>query len=598
MKIKKKRKKSLDLINFVEKSIRQKNLFKPNQALLLTVSGGQDSICLLLIFFQLKNQWNWKLKILYCNHLWQKDSFYSLFHLFKVTFFLKIPFCFGITLEKIFSEQKARNWRFFLFERVNGFYNYHYILTGHSASDRIETGFFKIFKGSSPKGISFFDWTKSFSIQKNYKPNKKEIVFGDGTRKKLLYEARPFIENKNNKLNIKKKFLITDLTCKYKKNNTDRKYIINFKKSEFKNKGNDRNEFLILSKRKLRQNYLFLKTLLESLFFTNKRIIKKIGFPISPVTQGKEFNFAKLIGKSFLYLEQLSTNKKSLKQKLKRKTLYTNRRLVKSGSRNSRANFISPNFKIFYKKTFNLKFRLNLIFLYKEKFLFSEQNSTGFSYKISLSTLSHEKQKQKNLRLFVQNLNSTFLKYEFLSHSKVGIKLPFTRKKNNQISFYSLSINNYFYNSNFLIARPLFALTRFDIKKLCNLWELPLYPDHSNQSLNFCRNRIRNQILPSLRIFFNPQIDYTFYRFIDIMNEEQKHLDFLAIRLIESILKDNTFVVTLETSLFKNLPKPIKRRTLKLFLEFFISKRINFIHVEKLLQLVEQNVQIKSLKVD
>ena len=82
------------------------------------------------------------------------------------------------------------------------------------------------------------------------------------------------------------------------------------------------------------------------------------------------------------------------------------------------------------------------------------------------------------------------------------------------------------------------------------------------------------------------------------MNEEQKHLDFLAIRLIESILKDNTFVVTLETSLFKNLPKPIKRRILKLFLEFFISKRINFIDVEKLLQLVEQNVQIRSLKLD
>jgi hypothetical protein len=80
------------------------------------------------------------------------------------------------------------------------------------------------------------------------------------------------------------------------------------------------------------------------------------------------------------------------------------------------------------------------------------------------------------------------------------------------------------------------------------------------------------------------------------MNEEQKHLDFLAIRLIESILKDNTFVVTLENSLLKNLPKPIKRRILKLFLEFFISKRINFIHVEKLLQLVEQNVQIRSLK--
>ena len=411
MKIKEKRKKSLDLINFVEKSIRQKNLFQPNQALLITVSGGQDSICLLLIFFQLKNQWNWKLKILYCNHLWQKDSFYSLFHLFKVTFFLKIPFCFGITLEKIFSEQKARNWRYLLFERVNGFYNYHYILTGHSASDRIETGLFKIFKGSSPKGISFFDWTKSFSIQKNYKPNKKEIVFGNATRKKLLCEARPSIENKNKnkKLNIKKKFLITDLTSKYKKNNTDRKYIIDLKKNKFENKVKDRNEFLILSKRKLRQNYLFLKTILENLFLTNKRIIKKVGFPISPAMQGKEVNFAKLIGKSFLYLEQLSTSKKSLKQKLKRKTLFTNRRLVKSGSRYSRANFISPNFKFFYKKTFNLKFRLNFIFLYKEKLLFSEQSWTCFSYKNLFVYVITRKTKTKESKI----VRSKFKLYVF-----------------------------------------------------------------------------------------------------------------------------------------------------------------------------------------
>jgi len=113
------------------------------------------------------------------------------------------------------------------------------------------------------------------------------------------------------------------------------------------------------------------------------------------------------------------------------------------------------------KKTLNLKLALNLVFFYKKKLL---------SFALTAGTQAREKDKRL--------------------------------KKSNQLFFYSLSINSCFYNSNFLVVRPLFALTRFDIKKLCNLWKLPLYPDHSNQSLYFCRNRIRNQILPSLRLFF------------------------------------------------------------------------------------------------
>ena len=124
--------KTIELVNFLEHLINKKTLVKSNQSIILAISGGQDSISLLFIFIQLKNQWNWKLNIIYCNHLWQKDSFYTMLHLFKLAYLLNIPIYLAVTLQKVLTEQKARNWRSLTFQRITGFYLFSVIVTGHS----------------------------------------------------------------------------------------------------------------------------------------------------------------------------------------------------------------------------------------------------------------------------------------------------------------------------------------------------------------------------------------------------------------------------------------------------------------------------------
>ena len=167
--------KTIELVNFLHQLVIKKKLLKSNQSMILAISGGQDSISLLFIFIQLKDQWNWKLSIIYCNHLWQKDSFYTMLHLFKLSYLLNIPLYLAVTLQKVLTEQKARNWRSLTFQRITGFYLFSVIVTGHSKSDRIETGFFNLFRGSGTQGVGSLNWTKVKIKDYFFKLNKNNL---------------------------------------------------------------------------------------------------------------------------------------------------------------------------------------------------------------------------------------------------------------------------------------------------------------------------------------------------------------------------------------------------------------------------------------
>ena len=150
--------KSINLVNVFNNILIEKNLLKSKQYVLLAVSGGQDSMCLLFILFQLQKQWICHLNVLYCHHLWQKESFYVMNHIFKILFLLKLPIYFPISLKKLLNENKARNWRHSSYERISHFYEYKIIITGHTGSDRIETLLFNFFRGSGTEGIHSIDW--------------------------------------------------------------------------------------------------------------------------------------------------------------------------------------------------------------------------------------------------------------------------------------------------------------------------------------------------------------------------------------------------------------------------------------------------------
>ena len=199
--------KSITLLNFLNKFFQQNKILKPNIVILTAISGGQDSSFLFFLLLQFKNQWNWKLALIWCNHLWQTENFYSMLHIFKLSIFFQLPFFFVITEKYILSEQKARHWRLNVFQRIALYSHTEYILNGHTASDRIETTLFHLLRGSGVEGFANFKYKKIISNNK-WKNFFVKTLSKNKTLKYKLLKKKIFLQKSKKPyfFKIKKKF--------------------------------------------------------------------------------------------------------------------------------------------------------------------------------------------------------------------------------------------------------------------------------------------------------------------------------------------------------------------------------------------------------
>lgn len=156
------RKKSVELVNYIGALLRERCSLTSQISALLSISAGQDSVCLLAIMAQMQTQWQSRVGTVSCNHLWQEDSFYSLFHVSRVCLLLNQSFYFVpvVLTDTGNNEGEARIWRHNIVQRVAGFYQYRIIWTGHTGSDRIETLLFNLIRGSGKKGLSSLYWSR------------------------------------------------------------------------------------------------------------------------------------------------------------------------------------------------------------------------------------------------------------------------------------------------------------------------------------------------------------------------------------------------------------------------------------------------------
>lgn len=363
----KKKKRSILLVNKIKILLKNNQILKPNDKILVAFSGGQDSIVLLIILFLIQNEWNTSINLVYCNHLWKENSIYSYLHITKIAFCLKLNLFYSITVKSLNSEEKSRYWRSKNFYRFIEFSTSSQLVMGHTLTDQIETFFFNILRGSS--------LSKSSSL-------------------------------------------------KYQK-----KYYIG-----------EKNDFLIAEKE------------VNHFFKIKKKFIKK---PFKRV----------------LFL-------------------------IKKDS--SRISVIDTN---------NTKI---LSYFYKKKFLLI------------------------NKKAFIVE-----------------------------------------------IGRPLITQTRFDTRQLCLNWELPMFIDESNEQNQYSRNRIRNQILPSLRTFFNPKLDQKISNSINILTNEEKTKNIAMLKLLRILITENKNCYFFHLSVFSSLPLSFQREICLYFFEEKLNITFNFLTINK-----------------
>jgi len=144
----------------IHRTMRSRHLFERNQRLLVAVSGGQDSLCLIKLLLDLQPKWEWHLGIAHCDHRWRSDSQANAHHVENLAKNWGISFYLATAKEPINSEAAARDWRYEALSAIAQTDNYQYIVTGHTASDRAETLLYNLVRGTGADGLQALTWQR------------------------------------------------------------------------------------------------------------------------------------------------------------------------------------------------------------------------------------------------------------------------------------------------------------------------------------------------------------------------------------------------------------------------------------------------------
>nr|YP_009033750.1 hypothetical protein RF62 [Roya anglica]YP_009256912.1 tRNA(Ile)-lysidine synthetase [Roya obtusa]AHZ11133.1 hypothetical protein RF62 [Roya anglica]ANI25993.1 tRNA(Ile)-lysidine synthetase [Roya obtusa] len=152
--------KDIYLLRNVNNAIIERHLLKPYEKILIAVSGGQDSVCLLRILYKLNTQWGWTLGIIHCDHRWNIDSQKQANQVAHLAASMEIDYYQTIAIYPITNEVLARDWRYNIIKNVALNNHYKVIITAHTGTDRIETLLFNLIRGTGLRGIQSLSWKR------------------------------------------------------------------------------------------------------------------------------------------------------------------------------------------------------------------------------------------------------------------------------------------------------------------------------------------------------------------------------------------------------------------------------------------------------
>lgn len=150
----------------VHQAIRQRHLFEKDQALLVAVSGGQDSLCLMRLLLDLQSCWGWTLAIAHCDHRWRSNSGANACQVESLAIQWRVPFHLAIAPEAVAQDRReatARDWRYQALTEMAQTQEFHCVVTGHTASDRAETLIYNLMRGSGLDGLQALTWRRSLT---------------------------------------------------------------------------------------------------------------------------------------------------------------------------------------------------------------------------------------------------------------------------------------------------------------------------------------------------------------------------------------------------------------------------------------------------
>ena len=149
-------------------TINKYELIKKGDKIVVGLSGGPDSVCLLHILSRMKDEWDLEIYAAHLNHQIrgieaQKDAFYisKLCEEMGITFFIKsinVPeYC---ERNGVSIEEGARQLRYEMFSEIKDKTKANKIAIGHNLNDQAETILMRIMRGTGLQGLKGIDYIR------------------------------------------------------------------------------------------------------------------------------------------------------------------------------------------------------------------------------------------------------------------------------------------------------------------------------------------------------------------------------------------------------------------------------------------------------
>jgi len=172
-----------DLINKVSATIKKYSMLSEKEKILVGLSGGPDSVCLLYILNNIKDKFTLDLHAVYIDHTMRPEETPEEIEFCKllckrlnVAFLTKSIDVKAYAKEQGLNRQEAaRKLRYRIFEETAYEIDAHKIALGHIADDQAETVLIRLFRGSGSTGLSGIPPIRGTIIRPLIEIERKEI---------------------------------------------------------------------------------------------------------------------------------------------------------------------------------------------------------------------------------------------------------------------------------------------------------------------------------------------------------------------------------------------------------------------------------------
>ncbi|MDY6065288.1 MAG: tRNA lysidine(34) synthetase TilS [Finegoldia sp.] len=212
----------MDIIEKAKKTIYENKLIEKNDKIILGLSGGPDSVFLLLLLVAIRDEMNIEISCCHVNHMYRdtakrdQDFSKSLAEKYECDFYTE-----NFDMKKYAGENSlsiedaGRKLRYGYFKELLEKLSYDKIAVAHHMNDQVETFFMNLFRGSGLDGLTAMDYKNNRIIRPLLNISKQEILAyldakgfeyvidetnfsKDFNRNKIRLDLVPYIKNNFN----------------------------------------------------------------------------------------------------------------------------------------------------------------------------------------------------------------------------------------------------------------------------------------------------------------------------------------------------------------------------------------------------------------